>query len=756
MSTPKVLPRSLMALAVTAAFSSTVLADDVSISSGAPVQVALAASPVPSPVDVERSNSGSTIRPIRADYAYQRNITGRGVTIAVMDTGMSGEHLEFSAEGKVAQGYNAITGTTDVFDGSGHGSHVAGIIGAGRNGHGVFGVAYDARILPIKVLHDNGAGSSGYLDNGLRHAIGRASIVNISLSAARSYHPGATQEAIRAGLLIVAAAGNDALANPEWPARFAKEAWANNQIIAVGAVDANNHIASFSNRAGDTAPWFLVAPGVDIVSSYVSGQYVYMSGTSMATPVVSGAAALVKQLWPSLRADQIANILFMSATDLGAPGIDSIYGRGLLNIEKALQPIGAVTTTTYSGRTINVLSGGVRPSAATSRLWALAAAGNLRVVGFDDFQRDFGIDLGAAVARPTKLSTEDVFGSLDRRVEVADTILADGASLTIAYDRKRSLSGATLPGMEGTRETRLAAFSYVSRSSDGTETALGAGGYASSYFGTGGLQVQGASLGLVPALSNPYFALVPGASHAAIAQEVGGLKIKFGMLTSALNQTFASQEALYPMSAAAAQPKVRSTVVEISKSFDDAAMSMSFSQTDEANAYLGTQSTGALLFGPNASTTSVQLAGALMLAPKLALAGQAAYGFTPASHSDESLFTEVLAARTNAFSLALVASDRITTGDRISFSVSQPMRTYSGHVVMDVTSRVDSAGMPTRERVLFSMVPAGREVRTELNYQAPMSKNASAGMTFLLRRDPNNMVDASTEKLLAMRYTMRF
>jgi subtilisin family serine protease len=128
----------------------------------------------------------------------------------------------------------------------------------------------------------------------MRFAVGKASIVNVSLSSANAYDPRATQQAVRAGLLIVVAAGNDALANPVWPARFAKEAWANNQVIAVGAVDANHRIASFSNRAGDTAAWFLVAPGVDIVSSYVNGQYVYMSGTSMATPVVSGAAALVK------------------------------------------------------------------------------------------------------------------------------------------------------------------------------------------------------------------------------------------------------------------------------------------------------------------------------------------------------------------------------------------------------------------------------------------------------------------------------
>jgi hypothetical protein len=756
MFTPEV-PRNLMALAVTAALCSTAGAAGMPTHSDVSSQSTQTALPVAVVVDVERSNSLSTIRPVRAEYAYARSITGKGVTIAVMDTGISADHPEFSATGKLAQGYNAITGTSDVTDRAGHGTHVAGILGADRNGYGMFGVAYDARLLPIKVLGDDGSGSTRYLDNGLRYAIGRAQIASLSLGSNTAYDARATQEAVRAGLLIVVAAGNDGAANPNWPARFAKEAWANNQIIAVGAVDANNRIASFSNRAGDAAAWFLVAPGDGIPSSYLNGRYATMSGTSMATPVVSGAAALVKQLWPVLRADQIADILFITATDLGAPGIDPVYGRGLLNIERALQPIGAVTTTTYSGRTINVLGGAVQPSAATSRLWALAASGNLRVIGLDDFRRDFGVDLGATVTRPTTLSVEQIFGSFERRIEFTQSILADGSTLAVAYDRKLQTPGSLDMNHEQAPGARLAAFSFVSNGANGLETALGAGGFASNYFGLGGMQMDDIALGAVPALSNPYFSLLPGASHAALGQQFGRVKIKFGILTSALDHAFASQDGYQPTGfTSASQPKVNSALIEVSRSFGDAALSLSFSQTDEANAYLGAQSTGALLFGPTASTSAVQLAGALTLAPKLVLAGQASYGYTPAVHASDSLITDVMPARTNAFSLALVASDRVRTGDRISFAVSQPMRTYSGHVVMDALTGVDQSGVPTRERLVFSMAPGGREVRTELNYQTPVSKAASAGITFLLRHDPNNMADAETEKLVAMRYTKQF
>jgi hypothetical protein len=229
------------------------------------------------------------------------------------------------------------------------------------------------------------------------------------------------------------------------------------------------------------------------------------------------------------------------------------------------------------------------------------------------------------------------------------------------------------------------------------------------------------------------------------------------MLTSGLNQMVASQEGPYlPSASWNALPKANSALVEVSKSFGDAALSVSFSQTREANAYLGSQSTGALSFAPSAATSALQVGGALLLAPKLALAGQASYGYTPGAIGTSSLISELTRARTNAFSLAVVATDSMKTGDRLSAAVSQPMRTYAGQMVMDVLTGVDSNGVQTRERMRFSMVPVGRELRTELNYLSPVGRDASAGVTLLLRRDPNNMVNVGMEKLLALRYTKQF
>ena len=742
------LPRSALSLAVAFALlvpEAVVRAEEAD----APLNAAQAYLPAAgtTTADIERSNATQTVGRINADYAYARGITGKGVTVATMDSGISASSREFSAPGKLAPGYNAVTGTSDVTDDLGHGTHVAGIIAADRDGKGIFGVAYDATLLPIKVLSDGGRGSTNTLDVSFRYAIGKAFIVNMSLGADTAYNSTALQQAVKAGMLIVAAAGNDAAANPGWPARFAKESWANNQIIAVGAVDANNHIAGFSNRAGDTAAWFLAAPGVSILSTYLNGQYAYMSGTSMATPVVSGAAALIKQMWPALKAEQIANILFVTATDLGAPGIDPVYGRGLVNVEKALQPVGALTTTTYNGKTISVLSGSTQVSAATSRLWSLAASGQLQVIGFDAYRRDFRFDAGATVVQPPSLSQDQLFDGMDRRLEVADRVLPDGSEYVAAYEMRRASDGGIATGTR-----RLAAFSLVSKAQDG-EFAFGSGGLAAHYFGAGSLRPNqslqpGLQLGGIAALANPYFAFLPGATHAAWAQRIGGVMLRFGTMASGPAATLVGTDPH--------MPHAHAGLFEASTSFDRIAVSLSLSRIDERSGYLGSYSSGPLAFGGDASTRALQLAGAVLLAPKLALAAQAAYGVTPGSLVSGSLITEVAKTRTNAFAVALVASDRFLADDRLSIALSQPMRAYAGQVAMDMLTGLDENGNEIRERTLFSMVPLGRELRAEVNYLVPLHGAASVGFTLMLCREPNNMVEAAAEKLLALRYEKRY
>jgi hypothetical protein len=699
--------------------------------------------------DAERANS-AVLGAVHADAAYVLGGTGKGVTIALLDTGIFAAHPEFLLPDRLLPGYNAVDGTSNIVDMRGHGTHVAGLVAADRDGHGIFGVAYDARLLPIKIFTDQGAGSTTYADAGLRYAIGRATIVNMSFGTPGSYSPAATRDAVNAGLLLVAAAGNTGAANPEWPARFAREPWAHGQIIAVGAVDASNRIAAFSNRAGDAAPWFLVAPGVNIVSTWRDGGYAMLSGTSMATPLVSGAAALIKQLWPYLRADQVAAILFETATDLGAPGIDPVYGRGLLNIERALRPVGSVRVTGADGSGANVADTVVRPSSATSRLWTLAGSGALRIIALDDFNRGYTVDLGTAVSKPLPLSLEQVFGNLDRRIEIAENVLADGTRTSVAYE-----TGKASPDRR-----RMTAFALATTAADGTEWQFGTGGTATRHFGAAALALGGLDRagGLaLPALANPYFMLVPNGAHAAVARTVGQTRLAVAFLGTGLNDLLASQyepEAL-PMRKVAL-PRAGLALFELSHSFGKAAIALAVVRARESGGFLGAQSSGVLSFGPLVHTDAVQLSGALLAAPHLAFAGQLAFGVTPGSSSASRVVTDLSDTRSNAFSLALVASDGMTAGDRFSMALSQPLRAYSGRMVLDVISAIDDEGNEVRERRTFSMVPDARELTGEANYLLPLGRDASLAWVLTLRRHPNNLTDAATEKLLAVRYFRQF
>src|SRR5688572_7518098 len=324
---------------------------------------------------------------INADAAHGRTppVTGANVTIVIVDTGLLTTHPEFT--GRVLPGYNVFDGSHNATDGNGHGTHVAGILGAGRGNpstSGMFGVAYNVNLMPIRVLNNLGFGTNSGISTGIQVAVDRRNdstvpgaqkpfAMNLSLGSSAPSTQIETSlrnavNSINGGMFIAAAAGNNGGANPSWPARYAREAWARGQIIAVGAVDANNVIASFSNRAGDTRDFFIVAPGVDVFSTYEArGQATYdtLSGTSMATPYVTGAAALIKSGWPFLKARKIGELLLSTATDLGAPGVDDVYGHGLLNLERAGQPVGQLQVPTAGGSQLTVSGSALTASAAT-------------------------------------------------------------------------------------------------------------------------------------------------------------------------------------------------------------------------------------------------------------------------------------------------------------------------------------------------------------------------------------------------------
>ncbi len=231
------------------------------------------------------------------------------VTVAVLDSGVDNTHPDLV--GRAVLGPTLIPGTTTAMDDFGHGTNVAGIIGArSGNGVGVAAVAPEVKILAIKVLDSNGSGTIGEVIAGLEAArAAGARVINMSFGTAKrsALLDQAIARVLAAGIIVVASAGNEGIDGALYPA-------ATEGVIAVGAVDQDDTRASFSTGGPHVR---LAAPGVDIVSVGRGGKYSVASGTSQAAPVVAGAIATLLAFQPALGSAAAADLLFETGRPTG-------------------------------------------------------------------------------------------------------------------------------------------------------------------------------------------------------------------------------------------------------------------------------------------------------------------------------------------------------------------------------------------------------------------------------------------------------
>ena len=257
---------------------------------------------------------------------------GAGVRVAVVDTGVDAEHPDF--DGRVTPGVAFSGGGPRLGEGgvdpNGHGTHVAGIIGAGDNGIGIVGVAPQVTIVPVRSLRSDFTGSSRDIASGITWAADEGvDVINTSFGANEQSDAvrTATSYALSRGVVIVAAGGN---AGPTGPVRYPA---GYPGVLGISALNQNGTLASFSTRGPHID---LSGPGNDIVSTTPGGGWGYDSGSSMATAHVSGVAALVNGARGRIGPATMADRLMGTATDAGPPGRDDAYGAGRLNPVDAL------------------------------------------------------------------------------------------------------------------------------------------------------------------------------------------------------------------------------------------------------------------------------------------------------------------------------------------------------------------------------------------------------------------------------------
>jgi len=291
-----------------------------------------------------KPGSGGTTYPnplnqIGADLVHADGNTGQGRVVVVLDTGYNYNHPELSSS-YLAGGYDFVNDDADPMDDEGHGSHVAGIITAdGPNAHGV---APDTQVVAIKVLDENGSGFFSDIIAGIYWAVDEefgADAINISIGTSAPYlYKGvcdgvlpeltdAIKYATDSGVVVAVAAGNSGKQGVSLPGCISYS-------TTVGAVNNKDAVASFSGRGTSVD---ISAPGVSIYSTILGSAYASWSGTSMATPMITGAVALIKADNPSYTQSDVETALFTTAKDLGTAGKDKGYGWGRAQVNLAVQ-----------------------------------------------------------------------------------------------------------------------------------------------------------------------------------------------------------------------------------------------------------------------------------------------------------------------------------------------------------------------------------------------------------------------------------
>lgn len=303
-------------------------------------------------------NGGKQKADIGALQAWTKTKGTKKVVVAVLDTGVDYTHNDLVTNmwirpdnvpaykddelGSIndRHGFNADENLSDPMDENGHGTHCAGVIGAvGDNNEGIAGINWEVEIMALKFLGRSGFGSTKNAIEAINYAVDRkrngVNIRVISASWGSTAKSKALEDAIRAageeGILFVAAAGNDATDNdkrPHYPSNYKLP-----NVISVAALDRNDQLAGFSNYGAKTV--HIAAPGKDILSTWLKDAYREASGTSMATPQVSGVAALILSTDPRMGVDKLRDRLLKSVDKL-----DSLNGKvengGRLNAAKAV------------------------------------------------------------------------------------------------------------------------------------------------------------------------------------------------------------------------------------------------------------------------------------------------------------------------------------------------------------------------------------------------------------------------------------
>lgn len=663
---------------------------------------------------------------IKASSIYADGYSGSSVTVAVIDTGVDLDHPDL-VDNIASGGYDYEDGDSDANpNGQGtymsHGTHVAGIIAGMKNSTGMHGVAYNAKILPLRA--GISSGSIGYVaeENSIDRAISQgAKIINASYGASNMLVRTANKylSAHNNDIITVAAAGNDGNNNPDYPALLpsATDYTAlQDTLIAVVATDSNNTIASFSNKCGTAKNWCMAAPGVDIYSTVDttdntdtnSDGYDTYDGTSMAAPHVAGAAAVLRSKWPSKSNSQIVDILFDTATDLGTSGVDTTYGHGLLNLQNAMSAQGVLSLMSESGTSYSL---------EDSRMSFSEITGDVKTKGlitavYDKFDRDFYTDISS-------LTKTNTISHLDKELNFKPISL-ELNELGISYGVKNN-----------SKYINTSIGDYQYQYSNGNQV-------SNSLMQTDNLSDEFTQKHL--SNSNTFLNQVNDAHTFSVSSDMGDIKSKFGIASGKTN---------------AENDIVAVNLSMLSKPLKGISLETQFTNIFEEDSFLSNSFTGA--YNIDSSTTrAVNLNTNWQLDDNLVISSQFAKGKTYVSANKNSVISDVSNINTGGYSIGIRKNSFLTQNDSLYFQYKKSVGIDSGEIKLTSASGLNSDDSVKYSSQSISLESQNKETLSSVGYERNLLNDAKFIGLVNYINNPNHNSEKTDEKQILLKWSKNF
>ncbi len=673
--------------------------------------------------------------------AYSAGATGKGIKIAVVDSGLTDALGKFT--GRIDSASRDMAGTRGIADGSGHGTAVTAVAAAGRTASQIHGLAFDSSLL---VLRTDTPGScatacehmNSVLADAVDHArTNGARVINMSLggSAMDADLVDAIDRATAAGIIVVVSAGNGGTAQPDAFASVAGNAKARGLVVVAGSHDVHGNLANFSAKAGSLSQYYIAALGEDVRSFDQNGDGWLYSGTSFSAAAVSGAVALLAQAFPTLTGEQIVDLLMTTATDRGTIGADAVYGQGLMDLTRAFQPQGALalagSRSAISLTDNAVLSPAMGDAAPGIRGSAILLDGYARAysVNLDGTVRRTAVSrpLMNMVGRRTGRSVMDL-GMAALAVRFTDPAAAGTGSSRVWLGEDRS----RLSNQPGARPQALSG--SLSLALDGQTTALASFGEPIASTSA----PQAAWLVAQDVSAVPGFEANRGTSL-GVARHMGAISL------------LATAESGTARKIRADDADRGYNLVHLAgeRSWNALRVRVGLGLMREEDTVLGARFSPGL-GGGGASTMLADMDVGLALGGAWTARAQWRQGWTRADQGGAVIEGRLVS---NAFAVDLVREGRT---DRLAFRVSQPLRVEKGAYRLNLPVSYDYAD----QRIGYgaanmNLAPTGREIDLEVSYARAVG-GGWLDTNIFARRQPGNVAAAYDDIGGALRYRVAF